>query len=791
MEKRLVAFLVVSTGILLSYSAIQQVFFKPPEKKPAVAGGEGQNPLDADPENQDPGDKDPGDKDPGDKDPGDKDPVDKDPGDKDPGDGQQIPAAYYSMGRFDGSAGPLQVYFSNRGATVVRVELVEREEDGELRYRDLTEKSGYLGFLALQNEPRGLRVQVVGAGTPADLAGIEVGDLILRVGDRPADPELGIRELLRGTEPGGTLTLQVERASGVKTLTATLTDRALPLIQPERLVSGVLAGHPGSFRVSLQSLSAGEEQVFAPTKIDEEIEGMPSLWNNNWQAEVTENEIAFSFPISAAAMDEVGVPGELTVVKRFRLSDVSDEDHRHHFTMSVDVENTGDSQLSYSLRIDGPNGLPTEGWWYLNKIHPSWGGAGARDVVWKSDRLGHNLRSATQIWKQARKDKSPTQALFTEQDGQDHRLTHYIGLDTQYFTVGIANDEPLMFNRATPYLFNPHETLKKKLVRTGNISFRLEPPSHTLKAGAKETSDYRVFAGPKRSDVLDAYNMGECIEYGWFPWVAKPLGALLHMFEYVVRNYGLAIICLTIVVRGCMFPISRKAAKNAQMMQELAPEMKAITEKHKNAPDKRMAAQQELYKKHNFNPFGGCLLMFVQLPIFIGLYRCLSVDVELRQASLIPGINWCSNLAGPDMFWEWGIGAWPMFTDYAGWLGPYFNILPIVTVVLFLVQQKMFTPPATDEQTAMQQKMMKYMMLFIGVLFYKVASGLCIYFIASSLWGITERKLFLPKTQLKKDGGAEPKGAKKPEKSPPSKPSGKPGRNGSGGAKRRQRRKAK
>ena len=79
-------------------------------------------------------------------------------------------------------------------------------------------------------------------------------------------------------------------------------------------------------------------------------------------------------------------------------------------------------------------------------------------------------------------------------------------------------------------------------------------------------------------------------------------------------------------------------------------------------------------------------------------------------------------------------------------LGPYLNVLPLVTVALFLVTQKMSMPAPTNEQAAMQQKMMKYMTIFMGLLFYKVASGLCLYFIASSLWGIAERKL-LPKTQ--------------------------------------------
>ena len=203
---------------------------------------------------------------------------------------------------------------------------------------------------------------------------------------------------------------------------------------------------------------------------------------------------------------------------------------------------------------------------------------------------------------------------------------------------------------------------------------------------------------------------------------------------------------LTIVVRGAMFPISRKATRGAQMMQFLSPEMKKIAEKYKNDMEKRSRAQRELFSKYNYNPFSGCLLMFFQLPVFIGLYRCLSVDIELRDAPLIPGLAWCSNLAAPDMFWQWESAVtWGMLTSReTGWLGPFFNILPILTIALFILQQKMFTPPATDDQTRMQQKMMKYMMLFMGILFFKVASGLCLYFIVSSAWGIAERKL-LPK----------------------------------------------
>ncbi len=111
-------------------------------------------------------------------------------------------------------------------------------------------------------------------------------------------------------------------------------------------------------------------------------------------------------------------------------------------------------------------------------------------------------------------------------------------------------------------------------------------------------------------------------------------------------------------------------------------------------------------------------------------------------------IRWASNLAAPDMFWNWSSIMPAFITSGTGilGLGPYLNVLPLVTIALFIWQQKMFMPPAADEQAAMQQKMMQYMMIFMGILFFKVASGLCVYFIASSLWGVCERKL-LPKAK--------------------------------------------
>jgi YidC/Oxa1 family membrane protein insertase len=128
------------------------------------------------------------------------------------------------------------------------------------------------------------------------------------------------------------------------------------------------------------------------------------------------------------------------------------------------------------------------------------------------------------------------------------------------------------------------------------------------------------------------------------------------------------------------------------------------------------------------------------------------------------------------MFWNWSSIMPPFITQ--GLLGPYLNLFPIVTVVIMLITQQMSMPPAANEQAEMQQKMMKYMMIFFGLMFYKVAAGLCLYLIVSSLWGIAERKL-LPKNQMAgaaASGDSSGPGAGRPPRGD--------GSNGSGGSRK-------
>jgi YidC/Oxa1 family membrane protein insertase len=231
-------------------------------------------------------------------------------------------------------------------------------------------------------------------------------------------------------------------------------------------------------------------------------------------------------------------------------------------------------------------------------------------------------------------------------------------------------------------------------------------------------------------------------------WCTNLMHKVLGYLHAVIPSYGLCIIMLTILVRGLMFPLSRKQALMSLRMQQLAPELKKLQEKHKDDRQALGMAQMELYRKHGVNPFGTCWVLLLQMPIFMGLYFALQESIHFRLAEFWP--TWIVNLAAPDMLFGWSqrIPFISRVEDYGSflYLGPYFNLLPVIAVALMIVQQKMLTPPPADEQQAMQQKMMKYMMVFFGLMFYKVAAGLCLYFIASSIWGFCERKM-LPKAK--------------------------------------------
>lgn len=671
-----------------------------------------------------------------------------------------------TIGSLDVESGyRLLATLSSTGAAVRRVEMASP------RYRDQHDRSGYLGELELKEVSGGLQVQVVGNGTPAERAGIQPGDVIMGM-TRRQPVELKTLEAFRAamaeTRPGQQITLQVRRGEGPpQDREVTLGRRPLAVLRPEienfRMRGATPPANfadPPSFLLTLLlpdvPPDAPAEELAAATQTKQQLARL--LEQGNWAiAEQDAKSVTFRRPLPEL---------NLEILKRYEVTSVPPENRSdpdfpaYHLQLEVELRNLSEEPRTLAYRLDGPTGMPLEGWWYAHKIsRERWfGGAGLRDIVVRFDGKWVHQIDGPEI---AAGDVPPM--------GQGQALA-FGGVDGQYFAammipvrqalneVWFDTVEAITAGTPLPPRTDP---------RFNNVTCRLVRKPIELAAGAAHREAYQIFVGPKRPSLLanyraagdPAYSLKDIVYYGLalFGAVARALLVILHFFHSIVHNYGIAIVMLTVLVRGAMFPLSYKQTKNMARMQALKPEMDRITEKYKNDMQKRSQALQELYRKHQINPLGGCLPMFLQLPVFIGLYRALMVDVELRLSAVFSdAIQWCSNLSAPDMLYDWSWFMPNFVNDGAGLfgLGPYLNVLPIITVTLFLVTQKMFMPEPTNEQAVLQQKMMKYMTIFMGLIFYKVASGLCLYFIASSLWGIAERKL-LPKVQV---AGAAPAG---------------------------------
>ncbi|HWA99277.1 MAG TPA: YidC/Oxa1 family insertase periplasmic-domain containing protein, partial [Pirellulales bacterium] len=639
------------------------------------------------------------------------------------------------------------VTLTNQGAAVERIEL------NSPRYHatnwddrvEVEDNSGYLGHLDVSDadDKAGATVQVVGPGTPADGAGLKAGDVITSFDGHAVRGSLDFDLAMRNTRVGQQVELKIQGRAEPAVIT--LRPRPVQVVEPERPGPLSLRHDPLSFLTTLESVNKEKIAVDA-----DELPGL-ALRSEQWEVlpGADADEVAFRWVLADR---------KLEFVKRYRIARIADDaDHDdpnlavYHLAFSIEIRNTGDAATDVAYRLDGPTGLPTEGSWYTNKI--ATGGQGLRDVV-VGQRTGQSIAT-----------RFAAAGAIADESANIHWQENpvaYAGVDAIYFASAIrpapAAPQDNWFADTVPIRVGPVPNDKHKRNQT-DVTCRLISLPVSIAAGGSLKHDFKLFAGPKRPSLLAEYELGGLVNYGWFGWVAEPMLGILHFFYRIIPNYGIAIILLTVLVRSCMFPISRKQAANAAKMQELQPEIKRITEKYKGNMEARSKAQQELFRKHNYNPFAGCLPMFLQLPIFIGLYRSLSVDVELRQAPLISeAVRWCSNLAAPDMLWYWkpvlpNFIAAPQGTLFLflPTLGPYLNVLPLVTIGLFIVQQKMFMPPPADQQAAAQMKMMQYMMVVMGLLFFKVASGLCVYFITSSLWGIAERKL-LPKTMPAGDG---------------------------------------
>lgn len=259
-----------------------------------------------------------------------------------------------------------------------------------------------------------------------------------------------------------------------------------------------------------------------------------------------------------------------------------------------------------------------------------------------------------------------------------------------------------------PDLYN----LVAKPLDNGIYQFTASTPIIKVKAGKSVSNDWTLYAGPEIVENLKAIAPGldHTVDYGWLWMISIVMLFVLKKIYAVIGNWGFAIILITLCVKALFFRMSAASFKSMAKMRALAPQLKALQDKH--GGDKQVVGMEtmKLYQREKVNPLGGCLPILVQIPFFIALYYVLIESVELRHA---PFMLWINDLSAKD---------------------PYY-VLPILMGISMLAQQKMGpTPP--DKIQANVMMLMPVMMTF---LFASFPAGLVLYWLTNNLLAIAQQ----------------------------------------------------
>ncbi|MGL4448782.1 MAG: membrane protein insertase YidC [Shewanella sp.] len=247
-----------------------------------------------------------------------------------------------------------------------------------------------------------------------------------------------------------------------------------------------------------------------------------------------------------------------------------------------------------------------------------------------------------------------------------------------------------------------------------NIGFR--GALHEIAPGSTQEIRSQFYVGPKDQAALSAISesLNLVVDYGFLWWLAVPIYKLLMFFQSLVSNWGVAIILITLTVRGLLFPLTKAQYTSMAKMRNLQPKLQDLKERFGDDRQKMGQAMMELYKKEKVNPMGGCLPILLQMPIFIALYWVLLESFELRHA---PFMLWIDDLSVQD---------------------PYY-ILPLLMGVSMYIMQKM--QPIAPTMDPMQVKMMQWMPVIFTVFFLWFPSGLVLYWLVGNIVAIIQQKI--------------------------------------------------
>ncbi len=306
-------------------------------------------------------------------------------------------------------------------------------------------------------------------------------------------------------------------------------------------------------------------------------------------------------------------------------------------------------------------------------------------------------------------------------------LIDWVFVSKKYFAL-VADPVTTRFERSRSVKLNSNEIANFALM-----------PAVELAPGSKQSQAFLIYAGPKEYTVLKSYQRDyqEIFSKGFFGTFRVWLLLALQFFNSWFHNWGWSIVAITCLIKLAFTPLTHMSFESMKKMQAVQPKVKALQEKYKKNPQEMNKHVMELYKKHKVNPLGGCLPMVLQMPIFIAFYQVLYQAIELKGA---PFIFWITDLSGPDKLFTL-----PFALPF---LGDAVNVLPILMLGSMVWQQKLTPAMSADP---MQAKMMMFMPVIFGFIFYNLPSGLVLYWTLNNILTIAHQlitKKLLPAVHL-------------------------------------------
>jgi YidC/Oxa1 family membrane protein insertase len=250
----------------------------------------------------------------------------------------------------------------------------------------------------------------------------------------------------------------------------------------------------------------------------------------------------------------------------------------------------------------------------------------------------------------------------------------------------------------------------------------LKSQGYTVAPGQALVQKFHIYLGPQELRIIKSINenWSLVVHYGAFNFISHLLLQLLGFLYSLVHNWGLAIILLSLAVYFTLYPLTLKQMRSMKEMQALQPHIEELRQKHKDNPQKLNKEIMELYREHKVNPFGGCLPLILQIPIFFALYQALMRTVSLKGAHFL----WIKDLASPDKLIT--------LSNTLPVIGNEINILPLIMTVIMFLQQKMSLASASGAAQEQQKMMLVIFPLMFAVIFYHMPAGLVLYWLVNS-----------------------------------------------------------